>query len=136
MNLQPQTVDIPLHDIKPLVEVPDQSLYVFLALVATGLAVLGALLYLLWRHIKNKNAYNVRKAYFAELEAVSFDNAKEAAYAITKYGLLFADDSPSTREVYENLVSKLSAYKYRKTVPKIDEETKGYYQIYIEMIDV
>ena len=39
-------------------------------------------------------------------------------------------------ESYLNLVSRLEVYKYKKVVSAIDDESRSYYKIYLEMIDV
>ncbi len=132
----PSSPDIPLHDINPLMEVPDNSLIWFSSLVAFSLLVAGILLYLLWRYLNREKAANLRKLYHEKLQQVTFDNPKEAAYTITKYGALFTGDAERINDAYERLTERLSAYKYRKTVEKVDEETIAYYKIYLEMIDV
>jgi len=67
---------------------------------------------------------------------MTFKDAKRAAYDITKYGYVFADDSARNREVYENLLRRLAPYKYKKEVGAMDAETKSYFNIYLGMIDV
>jgi len=133
---KPTSIDIPLHDIKPLVEVPDNSLYVVILIAALIIAALIALIFLV-RYFVQKKKINVRIAQFKALESIDFSSAKEAAYLISKYGLFFRDDSESHYEAYENLVNRLSQYKYKKEVDStIDDETKGYYNIFVGMIDV
>lgn len=131
-----QSFDIPLNDIKPLAEVPDSSFAFFIAVVAVGVLAVGVLGYFLWRLFRRNRAKSARKAAYEALGGVDFSDAKEAAYAISRYGLVFADDEPRIKEAYEKLTQRLAAYKYRKTVPEIDDETIGYYKIYVEMIDV
>jgi hypothetical protein len=63
-------------------------------------------------------------------------DAKRAAYDITFYGSSFKDDSQRHHEMYENLVSRLQKYKYKKEVEPIDEETLGYIELYRGMCDV
>ena len=134
--MKPSSVDIPLHDIKPLVEIEDYSFWMLNGLIMVGVLVSAALLYLLWRYLKERRRYNHRKVCFEALESISFSSAKEAAYAISRHGLCFADDSPRLKEAYYNLVSKLESYKYKKEVGKIDEDAISYYHIYVGMIDV
>ncbi len=52
--MQQQSYDIPLHDIKPIVEVQEFSLYYFSALVVVGTLLGLFILYLLVRWIKRK----------------------------------------------------------------------------------
>ena len=132
----PTAPDIPLHDIKPLLEVHDQTYTMFVLLVAAAVVLLLGSLYLLWRFWRHRKRVNLRKETFKALESVEFGDSKQAAYAITRHGLLFAGDSPRCREAYDALVARLAPYKYRKRVDAIDEETVSYYQIYVGMIDV
>ncbi len=134
--MKPSSVDIPLHDIKPLVEISDHSLMIFIGLISIGLIIIIALLYLLWRYIKERRQVNYRRECYKSLEAVALSKPKTAAYAITRYGLCFADDSPRLKEAYLHLTSRLFSYKYKKEVGGIDQETIGFYRIYLEMIDV
>ena len=134
--MKPSSVDIPLHDIKPLVEISDHSLMIFIGLISIGLIIIIALLYLLWRYIQERRQINYRRKCYKSLEAVALSKPKEAAYAITHYGLCFADDSPRLKEAYSHLVSRLFSYKYKKEIDTIDQETIGFYRIYLEMIDV
>jgi hypothetical protein len=139
MNPAPQlptAPDIPLHDIKPLVEVNDHTFVMFAILVAAAAVLLLGALYLLWRFWRHRRRANIRRETFARLESVDFSDAKRAAYAITREGLLFAGDSVRCREAYDALVARLAPYKYRKRVDAIDEETVSYYHIYVGMIDV
>ena len=70
------------------------------------------------------------------LGTVDLDDAKRAAYAITTLGRCFAGDSPRMQEAYRNLSARLEPYKFKKTVPPIDEETRAYFRIFLGMIDV
>jgi flagellar biosynthesis/type III secretory pathway M-ring protein FliF/YscJ len=128
--------DIPLHDIKPIVEVQEYSLYYFILLVAVALFLVVALSYLVYKYWKKKSAYNKRKDDKKILDTLSFENPKETAYAITLYGATFSQDSARHQEMYQNLLGRLEKYKYKKIVESIDEETRSYYQLYKEMCDV
>ena len=133
----PQKVsEIPIHDIKGLVEVQDYSLYWFIALIVLAIAVVvGA--FMLYRYFKKAKGVDHRKLDYEALVNIDFSSPKEAAYAISRYGLRFREDSPRHTEVYDNLLSRLDRYKYKKVIDKsIDQEAKGYYDIYVGMIDV
>ncbi len=132
MNASP---DIPVHDIAPLVEIVDYSLYYFLALCVLG-AVLAASA-LLWGigRIKKRRA-DPRKTALEQLRAIDLDRPKEAAYAISAIGRVFAQDNERTLRAYQNLFERLEKYKYAPAVDAIDTETIGYYRLYLEIIDV
>ncbi|MEA3371397.1 MAG: hypothetical protein U9Q40_08655 [Campylobacterota bacterium] len=131
-----QNYDIPLHDIKPLLEVQEYSLYYLIALSAVTAFILFALIYLILKWFKSRNAFNIRKEHFELLNAVDLSDAKKAAYEITFYGNSFSDDSPRHSEMYKNLVERLESYKYKKSVKNIDSEVIGYIELYRGMIDV
>jgi len=127
--------NIPIHDIQPLVQVEDHSLYFFIALVLLGLFLVVTALYFLIQFLKNRKKENMRKEAYKALQTVNFDEAKKAAYEITRLALIFKDDSPQIEQKYETLVSMLDKYKYRKKIaPALDDEVKSYYHIFIEMI--
>jgi hypothetical protein len=132
----PSSPDIPLHDIKPLVDIADYSIYYFSALIVIVVAVIAAGLFFAWKYWTQKNRHTLRKEHSRLLHEIDFSNPKAAAYAISKYGYTFRDDGTRHYEAYENLLARLAPYKYKKSVDTIDEETKGYYDIYIGMIDV
>jgi hypothetical protein len=131
-----QKIDIPLHDIKPLVEIQDYSLYYFSAVVIVGSFIVLALLYLVYRYLKHKNKVNTRKEYYKKLEAINLKDTKKAAYELTKYGLIFADDNSRNAKTYEELIDHLAQYKYKKEVGDFDAQTKRYIDLYRGMIDV
>ncbi len=134
--MQPQSLDIPLHDIKPLVEVSDNSFVLFIGLIVVVLLFLAGVGYLLYLFLKRRKRENRRKDAYKALKNIRFSDPKRAAYDITKYGYVFADDTPRNKEVYENLLTRLAPYKYKKEVDAIDAETKSYFKIYLGMIDV
>lgn len=128
--------DIPLHDIKPLMEVPDSSFTILIILVGIVAVVLAGGLYLLYRYLQSRKTVNHRKVHYKALKKVDFRDSKRAAYAITEHGRIFAEDSERLTETYANLMSRLEEYKYKKVVAAIDDESRSYYKIYLEMIDV
>ncbi len=132
----PSSPDIPLHDIKPLMEVPDNSLMWFILLVSVVLVVAGVIIYLIVKWMRKRRAGNVRRHHFELLQGIDFSDPKRAAYAITRYGYTFASDEARVQEAYDNLVERLAPYKYKKEVDPIDDETVGYYNIFVGMIDV
>jgi hypothetical protein len=96
--------EIKIRDIKPLLDVPDHSLYLFIGIVLLSLVLLGALVYLAVKWIKARNRLNLRKTMYQKLLHVDLSDSKKAAYEITKYGLFFKDDSPRNEEMYLNLI--------------------------------
>ncbi len=127
-------LNIPLNDIAPLVEIPDYSLYYFIAVVLIAVALSLALILALLKQIR-KRRVNLRKERFSALSSIDFSDPKRAAYTISELGRVFAFDNERTEKAYHNLFERLAPYKYAPKVEMIDEETIGYYRLYLEIID-
>ncbi len=126
--------DIPLHDIKPLVEVPDNS-FMFLVIIAlVSLAVLIGVVVWLVTFYKHRKREDLRRSYLEKIHQIDTGNAKEAAYEISYYGRLLAEDKREL-EILESLDERLSRYKYKKEVESLDDETLGYYRLFLEVLD-
>ena len=133
---QIQSYDIPLHDIKPIVDVQEYSLYYLFATSIGVLVILILLGYLIYIWNKKRNAFNIRKFHFKLLNELNLDDTKQSAYAITTYGATFADDSPRHSEMYSNITNRLEVYKYKKEVDSFDKEMLGFIEVYKDMLDV
>ncbi len=133
---QIQSYDIPLHDIKPIVDVEEYSLYYLLATSTAVLVVIILLGYLIYIWNKKRNAFNIRKFHFKLLNELNLDDTKQSAYSITTYGATFADDSPRHSEMYLNITNRLEVYKYKKEVDSFDSEMLGFIEVYKGMLDV
>ncbi|HUH41922.1 MAG TPA: hypothetical protein VLZ29_02275 [Sulfurimonas sp.] len=133
---QEQSFDIPLHDIKNIVDVEEYSLYYFLGASFFVLLLLIVVAYFLYKWLKKKDKFNLRKENYKALNNLDFSDAKKSAYDITAYGATFKDDSPRHHEMYLNLTNRLEVYKYKKEVGAFDDETIGYMELYKGMIDV
>jgi len=131
-----QNFDIPLHDIKPIIEVQEYSLYYLIGVIALGTFVLFGALFLLYKWYQKRNIFNIRVEHKKLINAIDFKETKKAAYAFTLYGLTFKDDSPRHTEMYRNLTQRLDEYKYKKDVELFDSEVLGYIELYKEMLDV
>lgn len=128
-----QSFDIPLHDIKPIVEVHEYSLQYLLGISFVVLLLIVGVFYLLYLWIKKRNEFNIRKEHMKIFNTLPFKDTKKSAYAITFYGATFKDDSPRHTEMFNNLTSRLEDYKYKKKVEELDKETLGYVELYKEM---
>lgn len=133
---QIQSYDIPLHDIKPIVEIEEYSFYYFLGAAFLVCVLLFGVAYILYKWFNRLKAFNVRNEHFKLLSSLNLNDAKHSAYAITLYGATFKDDSQRHQEMYDNLTSRLEAYKYKKSVKNFDDETMGYIEVYKGMLDV
>ena len=128
--------DVPLHDIKTIVEVQEYSFYYLLGAISLAILTLVVLVYLIYKFIQKMNAYSERKEHLKLLNSLDLTDTKNAAYAISKYGVTFANDGEREFEMYKNITSRLEQFKYKKSVEEFDKETLGYIELYKGMIDV
>ena len=127
---------IPLHDIKPLLEIHEYSLYYFIG-VSTIVAIiaLGGL-FLLYKHFHNKKKFNIRREDLKKLNEIDLNDTKTAAYALSEYGATFKDDSERNHKTYHDLFDALEKYKYKKSVDEFDDDTLRIIELYRGMLDV
>ena len=128
--------EIPLHDIKPLVEIHEYSLYYFLGVSLLATLILAGIVYLVYKWYRNKKKFNIRAEHFKQFNSVDYSNPKKAAYDLTLYGATFKDDSERHLKAYENMVEKLEKYKYKKNVEDFDADTLHVIDLFKAMIDV
>ena len=122
--------ELKLHDIKPLVEVPDNSLLWFIVTLVVSTIVLGLIFLAVYRFIKRKKAFNWQAFYLKELQALSLSDSKEAAYKVTEYGHKLLKDFEQ-HEAFDVLLKELEPYKYKKEVQKLDQKTQEMIQTFI-----
>ena len=131
-----QHYDIPLHDIKPLIEIQEYSFYYLSTLIVIGILVVLGILYLIYKWFQNRDRFNIRKEHFKLMNSLNLKESKKSAYLITLYGETFKDDSPRHLEMYNNLTERLELYKYKKDVDMFESEVLSYIALYKGMIDV
>lgn len=131
-----QSFDIPLHDIKPIVEVDEYSLYYLISLIGASLLVLALVFYAIYFIYKKMKEVSLKKESKIVLESLDFSDTKKTAYAMSRYGDLFKDDSPEHKEIFEKLTQKLLEYKYKKSVASFDDETLALFETYKGMLRV
>jgi hypothetical protein len=127
---------IPIHDIKPLVEIHEYSMYYLIGVIAVGSILLLGAVYLVYKWYENRKRFNIRAEHHKLLNNVDYAHSKQAAYDITYYGATFKDDSPQHKKAYENMLEKLEKYKYKKDVESFDDDTKHYIELFEGLIDV
>ena len=121
------------HDIKPLVEIPDYSFYLYLLFILVATTLAAVLVYLLIRLLSRKKE-NSRAQILRRLRGLDMSDAKKVAYEITKYGRYIVTDESRAR-IYEDLVRKLTRYKYKKKVPPLDEDIKKEIRLFLRVND-
>ncbi|WP_456430818.1 hypothetical protein [Nitratifractor sp.] len=124
----------PIRDIKPPVQIPDMSVYLFWGLVIGATVLVAALLVFLVRKLLAHRSRNREKEYLEALHRIDWSDPKKAAYAATKYGRLLATDE-RRKELFEQLLPLLERYKYRKEVTPVDEETLRRFELFRNVCD-
>ncbi len=111
-----------LRDIKPPVEVPDDSLVLFLSLTLLLIFVAGAIWLLLSgrKRIKRRRRPDPKEIARKKLGSIDFKNTKDAVYTFGEYLPLLIEDE-DMMERFEKVRKDLERYKYRKDVPPLDE---------------
>ncbi len=123
-----------LRDIKPLLEIPDNSFYIYWGLILFGAALALMILFFVGRKLWLNRRKNLAKEYLAALKAIDWGNSKEGAYRATHYARLLATDA-RRKELFDQLVPLLEKYKYKREVDPVDEETLRYYNLFVQVAD-
>jgi hypothetical protein len=131
-----KSYDIPLHDIKPLVDIQEYSMHYLIAAGVVALIVLLASIYLFLRWLRHRKRFNIRKEHLKLFKELDLSDTKNAAYKLTLYGATFKDDSPRHEKAFEELFETLKNYKYKKSVDGFESDTLHFIEIYRGMIDV
>lgn len=129
------SMDIPVHDIGPLLEISEYSFAWFMALVAMVFVVIVVFVKQIRSRKKSKEA-NERRVRYENFSRIDVSNAKAAAYEIGRQGSFFAQDSEQMHSAYSILFKRLEPYKYAPKVEPMDEECLALYEAYYQMIVV
>ncbi len=123
-----------LKDIKPLVEIPDYSFYLYVAII-TAVTIFTALAVYLLIRVFTKKKEQRRKKVLNMLKNMDLSKTKEAAYTFTRYGKELVRDE-SSYKIYAELLRKLARYKYKKEVPnRFDKETMEHIKLFLRVVD-
>ncbi len=126
---------IKIHDIKPLVEIPDNSIYLYYGLILFAILFAITIIYLIYSFFKYKKE-STQKIYFQKIKNINFNNQKEAAYTISKYGQLLDKDERENR-LFQELNNSLTEFKYKKEISQdISNDIKAQYDIFMETLNV
>ncbi len=120
-----------LKSIKPLVDIPDYSFYLYLLFILVATTLAAVLVYLLFR-VMSRKKISEKEEIKKRLRALDLEDAKKVAYEITRYGRYLVSDESKAR-LYEDLVKKLTPYKYKKGVPPLSEELKKEIKLFLQV---
>ncbi len=127
-----QNVTSQLKDIKPLLEIPDNSFYIYWALIIAGLLLLLAIFYFAGKKFWENRKVNLAKGYVEKLKSLDWEDAKQSAYDATHYARLLATDD-RRRELFSQLEPLLDQYKYKKEVDSVDQDTLNRFNLYVQV---
>ncbi len=123
-----------LRDIKPLLEIPDSSYYIYWGLILfVSLSLVGLVLFFGIKVWKNRKI-NLEKGYLEAIKQIDWKDSKKSAYQATHYARLLANDE-KRKELFAQLEPMLKQYKYKKEVENIDEESKKLFNLYVQVAD-
>ena len=126
---------IKINDIKPIVEIPDLSIYLYYGVLLVGVVLILAILFGIYKFFRSKQKTKEYE-YYQKLQSIDFTQSKQSAYDIVKYGRLLAKEERSIRLI-EELSESLLKYKYQKNVPEvIDHDIQAQFLVFMESIDV
>jgi len=123
-----------LRDIKPLLEIPDSSYYIYWGLIGfVSLLALGVLFFVLKRLWDNRKI-NLEKGYLEAIKKIDWVDTKKSAYEATYYARLLATDE-RRKELFSQLEPMLEQYKYKKEVAEVDRDTHNKFNLYVQVAD-
>jgi short subunit fatty acids transporter len=124
-----------LKDIKPLLEIPDYSYYLYFSLLTLFVFFILLLMFFLIRWWLKPKKMEMKEIYFSRLKSVDWSDSKKAAYEVTFVGRVLSLEDSRIKEMYQQLLPHLEAYKYRPKVEKVDNETLNKYTLLVHIID-
>jgi len=123
-----------LKDIKPLLEIPDNSIYLYWGLIILAVLILLALAYFIGMKLWKQRKINLAKGYLEKLKAIDWKDPKRSAYDATHYARLLATDE-RRKELFSQLEPLLEKFKYKKKVDEIDQDTLNRFNLYVQVAD-
>jgi len=121
-----------LKDIKPLLEIPDSTYYIYWGLIIFAVLLLLAILFFIAKKLWENRKINLEKGYLEAIKNIDWKDSKKSAYDATYYGRLLATDV-RRQELFSQLEPMLEAYKYKKVVDSIDNATKKQFNLYVQV---
>ena len=134
MNKADVNLTAQLKDIKPLLEIPDYSFYLYWGLIVLAVLIVLALVWFLGMKLWKQRKINLAKGYLEKLKAIDWKNPKKSAYDATHYARLLATDD-RRKELFSQLEPLLEKFKYKKEVDEVDQDTLNRFNLYVQVAD-
>jgi hypothetical protein len=131
---QEQNISVQLRDIKPLMEIPDSSYYIYWGLIIFGSLLLAGILFFVLKKLWDNRKVNLQKGYLEAIRSIDWVDTKSSAYKATHYARLLATDE-RRKELFSQLEPQLEQYKYKKEVGQIDAQTQKLFNLYVQVAD-
>lgn len=123
-----------LRDIKPLLEIPDNSFYIYWGIIVfASLLALGMMFFVIKKLWDNRKV-NLAKGYLIAIKNIDWKDTKKSAYEATNYARLLATDA-RRKEIFSQLEPMLEQYKYKKVVDALDADTQNKFNLYVQVAD-
>lgn len=121
-----------LKDIKPLLEIPDSSFYLYWGLILFVAVLALAVVFFVLKKLWDNRKVNLAKSYLEALKEIDWSQTKSSAYKATHYARLLATDE-RRKELFSQLEPMLEQYKYKKEVDEIDQDTQNKFNLYVQV---
>jgi hypothetical protein len=134
MVMNEQNLTAQLKDIKPLLEIPDNSYYIYWGLIVVGALFVLITLFFIAKRLWENRKINLAKGYVEKLKAINWKDTKHSAYEATHYARLLATDERKGK-LFSQLEPMLEKYKYKKEVEAVDQDTRNAFNLYVQVAD-
>jgi hypothetical protein len=131
---QTANINEQLRDIKPLLEIPDSSYYMYWGLIIFSSVLILSILFFILKKLWDNRKVNLAKGYLASIKKIDWKDTKKSAYEATHYARLLATDE-RRQELFSQLEPLLEQYKYKKEVNEVDQETRNKFNLYVQVAD-
>ncbi len=131
---QTANINEQLKDIKPLLEIPDSSYYIYWGLIDFAIFLCVAIVFFVVKKLWDNRKINLAKGYLESIKKIDWNDTKKSAYEATHYARLLATDE-RRKELFSQLEPMLEQYKYKKEVDEIDQDTKNKFNLYVQVAD-
>ena len=121
-----------LRDIKPLLEIPDSSYYIYWGLIIFASLLVVGILFFVVKKLWDNRKINLAKGYLEAIQNINWVDTKKSAYEATHYARLLATDE-RRKELFSQLEPMLEQYKYKKEVGELDQDTQNKFNLYVQV---
>lgn len=123
-----------LRDIKPLLEIPDSSYYIYWGLIIFASILILGIVFFIFKKVWDNRKINLAKGYLEAMKKIDWVDTKKSAYQATHYARLLATDE-RRKELFSQLEPMLEQYKYKKEVSQVDSDTRNKFNLYVQVAD-